>query len=77
MKASDIKCTLWNGPWAGRLFVIECKRPGWTAPHGEREAAQALYLTRVRECGGYGIFATSWEEVHKELTRIRVSFQTK
>jgi hypothetical protein len=75
LRASDLSCTLKNGPWAGRRLAVEVKRPGWKAPHGEREAQQAEYLTVIRECGGYGIFATSWEDVFSELNRIRLSFQ--
>ena len=77
LRASDLSCTLKNGPWAGRRFDIECKRPGWKSPHGEREAEQAEYLQVVRECGGYAIFATSWEDVFHELNRIRLSFQQR
>ena len=77
MKASDLSVTLKNGPWAGRRFVIECKRPGWKKPAGDRELAQLEYIEHVRECGGYGMFATSWEEVFSELTRIRVMHQQR
>jgi hypothetical protein len=67
LAAVDISCTLKP---SGRRFVIEVKRPGWKTPRGEREEAQAAYIARVIECGGHGMFATSWAQVETVLNRL-------
>lgn len=73
MRASDLSVTLLGGHWGGRRLAVEAKRPGWTRPTDEREWQQLAYLKRIVECGGYAIFACSWHDVEKELTRIRCS----
>jgi hypothetical protein len=68
----DIDVTLGGpGPWAGKRLVIEVKRPPWTKPTDERERGQEALIAFVQRCGGYGTFATSWEDVDKLLERIR------
>ena len=67
LRSVDVHATLKP---SGRRLVIEVKRPGWNAPRDKREREQANYLARVRECGGFGIFATCWEDVAGELRRI-------
>ena len=75
MAASDVSCTLRGGHWAGKRLVIEVKNSAWThvRPGNQRENEQSAYLATVRECGGYGIFASSVEQVIRELDRIRAS----
>jgi hypothetical protein len=46
----------------GRVFAIECKRPGWKAPHGDREMRQALFISLIQNCGGLGGFARNADE---------------
>ena len=67
LASPDVHCTLKN---SGRRFVIEVKRPGWKGPRDQREMRQEAYIDRVRACGGYGMFATSWDQVAAELGRI-------
>lgn len=64
LRSVDIHCTLKP---SGRRFVIEVKRPGWTKPMDERERNQAAYIQHVRKCGGFGMFATSWDQVSDKL----------
>ena len=77
MRASDLSVTLKGGHWAGRRLAIEVKRPGWRAPRDKREEEQFAYLLRVRTCGGYGLFATSWQDVAAELERIKCESPTE
>jgi hypothetical protein len=51
----------------GRMFAIECKRPGWKAPHGDREMRQALFIMLVRNVGGVGGFVTSADQLGEIL----------
>ena len=67
LAAVDIHCTLKP---SGKRFVVEVKRPGWKNPRSPRELAQAAYIAQVIACGGYGCFATSWDEVDTELRSI-------
>jgi hypothetical protein len=67
MRSVDLHCTLKP---SGRRFVIEVKRPGWKAPRDERERAQQAYIAHIIACGGFGMFASSWDEVANELRRI-------
>ena len=67
LASPDVHCTLKP---SGRRFVIEVKRLGWKGPRDQRELRQEAYIDRVRACGGYGIFATSWDDVAAELKRI-------
>ena len=67
LASPDVHCTLKP---SGRRFVIEVKRPGWKGPRDQRELRQEAYIERVRACGGYGMFATSWDQVAAELGRI-------
>ena len=67
MRPSDISVTLKP---SGRRLVIEVKRPGWSRPRDERERQQIAYIQHIRACGGYGMVATSWDEVSTELERI-------
>ena len=67
LASPDVHCTLKP---SGRRFVIEVKRPGWKGPRDQREFRQEAYIERVRACGGYGMFATSWDQVAAELGRI-------
>lgn len=55
----------------GRRLAIEIKRPGWKAPHGERELEQAAFLAMVRDYGGIGLFATCIEHVTDALIGTR------
>ena len=66
MRPSDLHVTLRGG----RRLAIEVKRPGWKKPTDEREREQAAYLNHIQALGGYGIFATCWEDVALELVRI-------
>lgn len=70
MRSVDIHCTLKP---SGKRFVIEVKRPGWKQPRDDREREQQAYIDRVRECGGHGLIATSWEEVAAYLGARRVA----
>ena len=47
----------------GKMFALECKRPGWKSPHNEREKAQERFLGVIRDGGGIGAFVTSVDEV--------------
>lgn len=66
LAAVDIHCTLRPH---GQRFVIEVKRPGWRGARTPREIAQSNYIDVVIASGGRGIFATSWDEVARELER--------
>lgn len=66
MRAVDLSVTLKTG----HRFVIEVKRPPWSRPRDTREHEQAAYIAHVIACGGYGMFATGWDQVHAELARI-------
>lgn len=70
-RSVDVHCTLHGGSWAGKRFVVEVKRPGWKHPRGARELEQEAYIHHVRQCGGHGLFATSWEDVSHALEGIR------
>ena len=73
-RPADLDVTLTGpGHWAGKRFVIECKRPGWLGPSDERERGQEAYIRFVVACSGYGMFAWSWDMVAAELERIRRS----
>jgi hypothetical protein len=67
MDMPDICCTL-NGN--GKRFVIEVKRPGWKKPTNDHERRQAAYIMHIVECGGYGMFATSVDDVALKLENI-------
>jgi hypothetical protein len=67
----DIQCTLRGG----KRFVIEVKRPGWKSPHGEREERQAAYIDHIISLGGYGMFATSWDQVWHRLNEITAAWK--
>jgi len=64
IKSSDL-----IGLWRGRFIAIECKPKGWVYRGSDREVAQLNYINLVRKHGGIALFATSWEDVHAELTR--------
>jgi hypothetical protein len=66
MRAVDLSVTLKNG----KRFVVEVKRPPWSKPRDTREHEQSAYIDHVIACGGYGMFATSWDQVSAELARI-------
>ena len=71
-RPTDLDVTLAGpGHWAGKRFIIECKRPGWRGPSDERERGQEAYIRFVIACGGYGMFAWSWEMVREYLDEIR------
>jgi hypothetical protein len=48
----------WGLTTAGKMFAIECKRPGWKKPSGLREAEQYAFLETVKSAGGIGMFVT-------------------
>ena len=64
IKSSDL-----IGLWQGRFVAIECKPTGWKYCGNSREIAQFNYIKLVRKHGGIACFATSWEDVHAELTK--------
>lgn len=70
MVAVDISCTL---KVSGQRFVIEVKRPGWKHPRDKRERGQAAYIQHIISLGGFGLFATSWEQVRARLSEIEAS----
>ena len=51
----------------GRMLAIECKRPGWREPRGDREMRQALFLSLVQNCGGVGGFVTCINQLKEML----------
>lgn len=63
MRLPDIYALLRNG----RTLWIEVKREGWTKPTDTREQEQANFLAHVRACNGYGIFATSINDVDRGI----------
>lgn len=68
MRKSDIDCTLTNG----KRFVCEVKRPPWKRPTDQREYEQAAYIEHIKAATGYGLFATSVEQVASYLDAITV-----
>lgn len=42
----------------GRVFAIEAKAPGWTAPRNEREQGQEAFLSLVNKYGGVACFSS-------------------
>ena len=64
IKSSDL-----IGLYMGRFIAIECKPKGWKYTGRDREVAQLNYINLVKKHGGIAMFATSWEDVHAELTR--------
>lgn len=69
MRKVDIDCTLVNG----RRFVVEVKRPPWTAPTDQREIEQENYIQHVRAATSYGLFATSVRQVSDALDAINLT----
>jgi hypothetical protein len=55
----------------GKRLVIEVKRPPWRKPRDDRERAQQAYIDHVVQFGGYGLFATSWDQVATYLKEIQ------
>lgn len=47
----------------GVFAAVECKKPGWSKPGGDREVAQGNFLSNVLALGGYAKFAQSVEDV--------------
>lgn len=56
---SDILCC-----YKGRFLAIEVKRPG-----EKPTPIQLLFIEGINKCGGIGFWATSVEDVKKELER--------
>jgi hypothetical protein len=67
MRAVDLSVTLKDG----RRFAIEVKRGDWRGPTTQREAEQENYLRHIERCGGFGMFAVSWDDVARKLDMIR------
>jgi hypothetical protein len=67
MRAVDLSVTLKDG----RRFAIEVKRGDWRGPTTQREAEQENYLRHIERCGGFGMFACSWDDVERKLEIIR------
>jgi hypothetical protein len=67
MRAVDLSVTLRDG----RRFAIEVKRGDWRGPTTQREAEQENYLRHIERCGGFGMFAVSWDDVARKLDMIR------
>jgi hypothetical protein len=60
----DMRITdFWGMLHDGRMFAIECKRPGWKRPTGQREREQANFIEAV----GFGGFVTCVEDIVKLL----------
>lgn len=60
------------GIHAGRFLAIEVKHPGWRAPGPTAKSyrhykEQQDFLQHVRDNGGIGFFATSVDDVIREL----------
>lgn len=64
MRVCDLQCMLKP---SGRLVAIEVKRPGFKSPKSPRERGQANYLSHIATCGGIGFFATSVQDVKRQL----------
>ncbi len=55
-------------PWGGRILGIEVKVPGWKFnPNSKHEREQAEFLESIRKSGGVAFFATSIDDVIKNL----------
>jgi hypothetical protein len=68
MRKADIDCTLTNG----KRFVVEVKRLPWKAPTDQREREQENYINHVKAATGYGMFATSVQQVRDALDAITI-----
>ena len=66
---SKVKSSDLVGWWAPHAVFcsIECKKTGWTYAGGDREIAQKAWIDLVRKGGGFGCFATCWEDVEREM----------
>jgi hypothetical protein len=53
----------------GRFIAIEAKPAGWRYTGTQHEIAQMAFLTHVNRLGGFGMFATTPEEVKWALQR--------
>ncbi len=68
MRKSDIGCTLKNG----KSFVVEVKRPPFEFPRNLREIEQQNYIEHTKASNGYGMFATSVQQVEAALAAIQI-----
>lgn len=57
----------WGFLVSGKPFAIECKKPSWREPDGDRELEQSAYIDLIKRCGGIGAFVTDADQVNELL----------